>query len=85
MNASTHNPWPFDCNFESDLCDWTQVQGKDRFDWTRSRGSTSSLGTGPQTDHTGGTCKIDKKIMMKIIIMMIMMYYDDDGGGEETH
>lgn len=58
MNASTKNPWPFDCNFENNLCKWTQIRGNDRFDWTRSRGSTSSIGTGPRVDHTGGTCKL---------------------------
>ena len=38
--------------------------GGDNFDWTRDNGGTSSLGTGPRTDHTYGTAagKFQKKI-----------------------
>ncbi|EDO47788.1 predicted protein [Nematostella vectensis] len=42
------------CNFQWYLCGWTQSMGDD-FDWTRARGATASLGTGPMTDHTYGT------------------------------
>ncbi|EDO47787.1 predicted protein [Nematostella vectensis] len=56
INASTSNPWPFDCNFESDTCNWKQATNDD-FDWRRYRGSTASLGTGPSEDHTGGTAQ----------------------------
>lgn len=44
----------FNCNFESNLCGWTQLQGRDAFDWSRHRGSTSSSNTGPPRDHTTG-------------------------------
>ena len=43
------------CNFDTNLCNWKNVQGEDDFDWTRNRGSTGSYGTGPSTDHTTGT------------------------------
>ncbi|XP_071965542.1 MAM and LDL-receptor class A domain-containing protein 1-like [Antedon mediterranea] len=39
------------CNFEDGWCDYTQ-EIYDDFDWSRKRGSTSSFGTGPSTDHT---------------------------------
>ena len=42
------------CNFEKNLCGWTQRQD-DMFDWLRRRGSTPSAGTGPTSDHTLGT------------------------------
>lgn len=39
------------CDFENGLCGWTQYK-KDKFDWTRATGTTSSSGTGPSSDHT---------------------------------
>ena len=44
------------CNFENNLCTWTQDK-TDQFDWTRKSGSTASSSTGPSVDHTKGTCK----------------------------
>ena len=42
------------CNFDYGLCyGWSQSRS-DIFDWTRQRGSTSSLNTGPSSDHTTG-------------------------------
>jgi hypothetical protein len=50
---------PLDCDFEKDLCEWTQME-KDNFDWQRNQGKTKSTGTGPNHDHTfknrSGTC-----------------------------
>lgn len=43
------------CNFEKDLCDWTNSNAGDDFDWERAQGSTVTTGTGPQTDHTLNT------------------------------
>ena len=45
------------CNFDSGLCDGWQQSDSDVFDWTRKRGSTWSLNTGPDYDHTSGTGK----------------------------
>ncbi|GFR70364.1 MAM and LDL-receptor class A domain-containing protein 1 [Elysia marginata] len=45
---------PFDCNFEDNLCGWSQDKG-DQFDWTRAQGPTGSSNTGPLVDHTKGT------------------------------
>lgn len=42
------------CTFERGFCSWKNLRG-DNFDWTRSRGGTSSWNTGPTTDHTLGT------------------------------
>ncbi|CAB3978524.1 MAM and LDL-receptor class A domain-containing 2-like, partial [Paramuricea clavata] len=44
----------YNCNFESGLCSWTQTTARDKFNWTRNQGSTSSGGTGPSSDHTLG-------------------------------
>ena len=41
------------CNFESDICSWTQ-DTDDQFDWTRDNGGTNSYYTGPGRDHTKG-------------------------------
>lgn len=45
----------FDCDFEKDLCSWTQEKNSDKFDWKRARGPTASSATGPTLDHTSGT------------------------------
>ena len=46
------------CTFEGtgsgSVCGWSQDQNDD-FDWTLKSGSTGSVGTGPQFDHTTGT------------------------------
>ncbi|XP_067035363.1 MAM and LDL-receptor class A domain-containing protein 1-like [Acropora muricata] len=44
-----------DCNFDSpSICGYTQSTN-DTFNWSRQRGSTSSIGTGPSSDHTSGS------------------------------
>ncbi|KAH9494976.1 hypothetical protein Btru_018310, partial [Bulinus truncatus] len=40
------------CDFEIDLCDYTQLQTTDVFDWIRWANKTESHGSGPSTDHT---------------------------------
>lgn len=47
------NNGPFNCQFSTGFCGWTQSTTDD-FDWTRKQGSTQSAGTGPPSDHTGG-------------------------------
>lgn len=42
------------CDFEKDLCGFTQDQ-TDKFDWARNKGKTSTSGTGPLVDHTLGS------------------------------
>ncbi|XP_048242313.1 MAM and LDL-receptor class A domain-containing protein 1-like isoform X2 [Haliotis rufescens] len=44
---------PVTCSFDNDMCTWIQMKNDD-FDWTRYQGSTSSMGSGPQRDHTAG-------------------------------
>ncbi|XP_020612540.1 MAM and LDL-receptor class A domain-containing protein 1-like [Orbicella faveolata] len=42
----------FECNFDKSMCRFVQDKN-DVFDWTRIKGRTPSLGTGPSADHTG--------------------------------
>ncbi|XP_019631238.1 PREDICTED: MAM and LDL-receptor class A domain-containing protein 1-like [Branchiostoma belcheri] len=42
------------CDFDSDLCGYTQGTADD-FDWTRDSGGTPTGLTGPTVDHTTGT------------------------------
>lgn len=42
------------CNFEQNMCQWTQ-DDTDDFNWKRQAGGTPSRGTGPGFDHTLGT------------------------------
>ncbi|PAA52395.1 hypothetical protein BOX15_Mlig012801g1, partial [Macrostomum lignano] len=42
------------CDFENDFCNWVQEPDND-FQWSRSKGTTGSEGTGPDRDHTCGT------------------------------
>lgn len=43
-----------DCDFEKDLCGWTQAKG-DNFDWTRAQSPQGTVQTGPTYDHTTTT------------------------------
>ena len=46
----------FKCNFDLAICGFVQ-DNNDKFDWTRHRGSTPSIATGPCADHTGNGMK----------------------------
>jgi hypothetical protein len=48
-----------DCTFDVDMCSWTNSQADD-FDWLMGSGTTTTSGTGPDTDHTmaNGTGKL---------------------------
>ncbi|XP_041467508.1 MAM and LDL-receptor class A domain-containing protein 1-like [Lytechinus variegatus] len=48
-------PPPGFCDFQSDLCGWSQEVVQDQWDWLRTSGGTDSPNTGPQVDHTYGT------------------------------
>jgi hypothetical protein len=49
--TSTPVPSVYDCNFETGFCNWKNDVTKP-LNWTRIRGSTSSIDTGPPFDHT---------------------------------
>ena len=48
-------PNPGSCDFEKDMCTWTNANAGDNFDWERAQGKTVSTGTGPTNDHTLNT------------------------------
>ncbi|KAK7098915.1 hypothetical protein V1264_003130 [Littorina saxatilis] len=50
---ATSLPGVFNCNFESNMCGWTQAKD-DQFDWTRQSRPTGTTNTGPRSDHTSG-------------------------------
>lgn len=58
------------CNFEKDLCSWTQ-DTDDIFDWTRDSGGTSSWLTGPGRDHTTGECNTDTEVLTQQLITLL--------------
>ena len=43
------------CDFERDMCGWTNDHANDDFDWLRDTAGTPSGTTGPPYDHTTGT------------------------------
>ncbi|XP_067219544.1 MAM and LDL-receptor class A domain-containing protein 1 isoform X1 [Chanodichthys erythropterus] len=49
-----HPNCKMNCDFEKDICSWTQMV-TDVFDWTRHTGSTPTSMTGPSSDHTTGS------------------------------
>ena len=55
MSLFPNDPAPdwHNCDFETNLCNWTQDANND-FDWFRASGATDSAGTGPGSDHTIG-------------------------------
>ena len=57
------NNGPFNCQFTTGFCGWTQSTTDD-FNWSRNRGSTLTSGTGPPGDHTGGQSRcLQRKYM----------------------
>jgi hypothetical protein len=52
VSMATAPPGQANCNFDSGLCGWTQDKTDD-FDWTRQRGRTNTVNTGPSADHSG--------------------------------
>ncbi|XP_018532272.1 zonadhesin isoform X2 [Lates calcarifer] len=52
-SPAPHPVCQMNCDFEQDLCEWTQLLA-DVFDWTRYSGSTPTVKTGPSSDHTTG-------------------------------
>lgn len=43
------------CDFEVDICSWTNMEAGDNFDWMRARGARHFADNGAQVDHTTNT------------------------------
>ncbi|XP_076828203.1 MAM and LDL-receptor class A domain-containing protein 1-like [Brachyhypopomus gauderio] len=43
---------PSHCDFEVDMCSWSNLIEEDDTDWLRNKGNSSAPSTGPSTDHT---------------------------------
>uniref|UniRef100_UPI00398F2A05 IgGFc-binding protein-like isoform X1 n=2 Tax=Pristiophorus japonicus TaxID=55135 RepID=UPI00398F2A05 len=51
QSGCVENSCAWNCNFDIDLCNWTQSK-TDSLEWKRISGSTPSAHTGPSFDHT---------------------------------
>ena len=58
VSVPTSSPAVVSCNFDNILCYGWQQSYSDVFDWKRHTGSTSSIRTGPSSDHTTGYGKV---------------------------
>ena len=45
-----------DCNFETNVCQWSQDLTS-QYKWSLHSGQTTTSNTGPSHDHTTGSCK----------------------------
>nr|XP_014344169.1 PREDICTED: MAM and LDL-receptor class A domain-containing protein 1-like [Latimeria chalumnae] len=43
------------CDFEKNLCGWTNIKVVDETDWLRNKGGSSNVNSGPNVDHTTNT------------------------------
>ncbi|XP_076601667.1 MAM and LDL-receptor class A domain-containing protein 1-like [Chaetodon auriga] len=51
--ADAQCPPPGHCDFESNMCSWSNLGGEvDQEDWLRGRGASPNPNTGPSVDHT---------------------------------
>ena len=53
-----------DCDFDVNMCTWFQGDTDD-FDWSRNTGSTGSINTGPNADHTSGMNKLSREKLFR--------------------
>ena len=45
------------CDFENDMCGYTNTRSGDMFEWQRTAGGTLTRNTGPSVDHTTNSDK----------------------------
>lgn len=68
VSMATAPPSQANCHFDSGFCGWKQDK-TDNFDWSRQKGPTSSLNTGPTSDHTGSECYSGDELLFLICII----------------
>lgn len=52
MLTDAQCPLPGHCDFEINMCSWSNLGGVDEEDWLRGRGDSANPNTGPNVDHT---------------------------------
>lgn len=52
MLMDTQCPLRGHCDFEINMCSWSNLGGVDEEDWLRGRGDPANPNTGPSVDHT---------------------------------
>lgn len=52
MLTDAQCPLPGHCDFEINMCSWSNLGGVDEQDWLRGRGNSANPNTGPSVDHT---------------------------------
>lgn len=63
------------CDFETDLCTWSNTQANDDFDWVQRKGATPSRGTGPTTDHTKNNAQ-GKVLFYDFVVIFLNGYFN---------
>lgn len=65
MLTDAQCPLPGHCDFEINMCSWSNLGGVDEEDWLRGRGNSVNPNTGPSVDHTTnssqGKCMLTSK------------------------
>lgn len=68
MLTDAQCPLPGRCDFEVNMCSWSNLGGVDEEDWLRGRGNSANPNTGPGVDHT--TNSSQGKYMLTSILLL---------------
>ena len=74
----THRPCPLPghCNFESSLCEWSNLGGgADQGGWLRGRGASPHPNSGPNVDHTTNSDQGNFCFIKSLLYILFMVSY----------